>query len=251
MIPKIIHYCWLSDSPIPSELQNYIRTWKKHLPEYEFMLWNFDRFPKSQSKWVSEAFDNKKYAFAADYIRLYALYYYGGIYLDTDVEVLKSFNPLLNAREILCRETNGAPEVAVFGVEKHCEWIKICLDSYFDKSFIRDDGSFDMTPLPQVIQNILHNNGYILKDISNPTTIINSSNKEILILPYEYFSPKSYDTGKIHKTNKTVAIHHFKGSWLPWYNVLEKQICKKLGFHYKNYIGSAINKIKNFINKKF
>ena len=87
MISKIIHYCWLSNDPIPADLQKCMESWKKYLPDYEFMLWNFERFPKSQSKWVSDAFDNKKYAFAADYIRLYALYNYGGIYLDMDVEI--------------------------------------------------------------------------------------------------------------------------------------------------------------------
>ena len=95
MIPKIIHYCWLSSAPIPKSLQICMNTWKKVLPDYEYMLWNFDRFPKTKSKWVSDAFDNKKYAFAADYIRLYALYNYGGIYLDSDVTVYKSFNELL------------------------------------------------------------------------------------------------------------------------------------------------------------
>ena len=95
MIPKIIHYCWLSDDPVPSDLQKYMRTWKEKLPDYEFMKWDFNRFDKQSSKWVAQAFDNKKYAFAADYIRLYALYNYGGIYLDMDVEVLKSYNPFL------------------------------------------------------------------------------------------------------------------------------------------------------------
>ena len=81
MIPKIIHYCWLSNDPIPDDLKKCMDSWKEKLPDYEVMLWNFDRFPKTKSQWVSDAFDNKKYAFAADYIRLNALYNYGGIYL--------------------------------------------------------------------------------------------------------------------------------------------------------------------------
>lgn len=90
MIPKIIHYCWLSNDPIPADMQRYIESWKKFLPDYEFMLWNFSRFDINSSDWVKEAFKNKKYAFAADYIRLYALYNYGGIYMDMDVEVLET-----------------------------------------------------------------------------------------------------------------------------------------------------------------
>ena len=96
MIPKIIHYCWLSNDPIPENLQSYLKTWKEKLPDYEFILWNFNRFEKSSSKWVAQAFDNKKYAFAADYIRLFAVYNFGGFYLDMDIQVLKSFDDLLN-----------------------------------------------------------------------------------------------------------------------------------------------------------
>ena len=91
MIPKIIHYCWLSKDPIPKDMQMFIDGWYEKLPDYEFMLWDFNRFDIHSSQWVKEAFSKKKYAFAADYIRLYALYNYGGIYMDMDVEVLKSF----------------------------------------------------------------------------------------------------------------------------------------------------------------
>lgn len=244
MIPKIIHYCWLSDEPIPDSIQYYINSWKKHLSDYEFILWNFKVFDKKSSKWVSQAFDNKKYAFAADYIRLYALYNYGGIYLDTDVEVLQSFNPFLKEKEFLSRETTGGPEVAVLGVEKGSKWIKICLDRYKDRPFIKEDGSFDMIPLPQIVEETLHNNGYAFKDIQSFEEKSKLSINEIPILPSEYFSPKSYDTGKIYKTNKTVAIHHFNGSWLPWYVLLEKNICSFLSIKFKNYIGRIISKIR-------
>ena len=95
MIPKIIHLCWFSNDAYPKVISKCLATWDKYLKGYEIMLWNFDRFPKGKSKWVDEAFENKKYAFAADYIRAYALYNYGGIYLDSDVEVLKNLKPLL------------------------------------------------------------------------------------------------------------------------------------------------------------
>ena len=81
MIPKIIHYCWLSNNPIPSKLQEYMESWKKQLPDYEFILWNFERFDINSSIWVKQAFEAKKYAFAADYIRLFAVYHYGGIWI--------------------------------------------------------------------------------------------------------------------------------------------------------------------------
>ena len=89
MIPKVIHYCWLSDDPMPEESIRYIESWKKILTDYEFVLWDKNRFDIESVLWVKEAYYQKKYAFAADYIRLYAVYNYGGIYLDTDVEVVK------------------------------------------------------------------------------------------------------------------------------------------------------------------
>ena len=127
MIPKIIHYCWLSNDPVPSDLQKYMQTWKVKLPDYEFIKWDFKRFPKGKSKWVDQAFDKKKYAIAADYIRLFALYNYGGIYLDMDVEVLKSYDDLLPLSSMICFEANGTTiEAATIGSEKGCIWVKKC-----------------------------------------------------------------------------------------------------------------------------
>ena len=134
MIPKIIHWCWLSDDPIPDKLQHYMESWKKFLPDYEFIHWNFDRFPKGKSIWVDQAFEAHKYAFAADYIRLYALYNYGGFYLDMDVEVLKSFDTLLNHHLMLGYDSAGFPEVAAFGAEKENDWIGLCLEEYNQKT---------------------------------------------------------------------------------------------------------------------
>ena len=156
MIPKIIHYCWLSNNPIPSKLQEYMESWKKQLPDYEFILWNFERFDINSSIWVKQAFEAKKYAFAADYIRLFAVYHYGGIYMDMDVEVVKSFNPLLNNSCILGKEDSNAIEAGVFGAEKNAVWIKECLDYYEDRCFIRPDGSFDIKPLPLIMYDILY-----------------------------------------------------------------------------------------------
>ena len=95
MIPKVIHYCWLSGDPIPEKLQRCMDSWKKFLPDYEFVLWDLERFDIKTSQWVKEAFEARKYAFAADYIRLYAVYNYGGIYMDMDVEVVRPFDDLL------------------------------------------------------------------------------------------------------------------------------------------------------------
>ena len=119
MIPKTIHYCWLSNDPVPQKLQDCMATWKAKLPDYEFVLWNFDRFDINSSLWVKQAFEAKKYAFAADYIRLFAVYNYGGFYLDMDMEVLRSFNNLINNKIALAYENdNESIEAGCFGAEK-------------------------------------------------------------------------------------------------------------------------------------
>ena len=126
MIPKIIHYCWLSGEPYPVLVEKCINSWKKNLPEYDFVLWDANRVDTISNLWLKQAYENKKYAFAADYIRFYALYYYGGIYLDADVEVLKTFNDLLDQKQFLGEEAGGDIEAAVIGAEKGLEWIKEC-----------------------------------------------------------------------------------------------------------------------------
>lgn len=236
MIPKIIHYCWLSSDPIPKSLQTCMSTWKKVLPEYEYMLWNFDRFSKSKSKWVSDAFDNKKYAFAADYIRLYALYNYGGIYLDMDVEVKKTFNPFLNLNNMICfqNEKDKNFEVAAFGCKKGAEWIKTCLD-YFDTSHFastnnKGETNFDLEVLPHRIKRLLIENEVEFAEVSSLHEAESLESRGIIpIFPYDYFSPKSYDNMKICETSNTVCIHHFNGTWKPLSVKYKEKIAKIAG----------------------
>lgn len=230
MIPKIIHYCWLSKDPIPIQFEEYLESWKLHLPDYEFLLWNFENFDIDKSIWVKEAYEDKKYAFAADYIRLYAIYNYGGIYLDLDVELLKSFDPFLHLTSMICYEKQGnLPEMAVFGAEKNSEWVKACLSYYQQKRFINKGGS-DTKVLPVIVNEVLASNFKIVsvKSLAEASLRTNDPN-EIRILPSDFFSPKYYWTGKVEITEKTVCIHHFLGSWLPRHLKIEALICKYLG----------------------
>ena len=222
MIPKIIHYCWLSNDPIPSSLQEYMKSWKKFLPDYEFMLWNLDRFDKTSSIWVQEALKKKKYAFAADYIRLYAVYNYGGFYLDMDVEVLKPFNDLLNLKSVLCwQDGQDGFEAACFGAEKESSWIKECLNYYKNRHFILPDGKIDLKPLPNIMEDTLRANGYSIESSSSIDECFEKEkNKVLIVLPSTFFSPKSYQTGIITKTEQTYSIHHFAASWVNKYDNL-------------------------------
>lgn len=211
MIPKIIHYCWLSKDPVPQDLQYYMQSWKEKLPDYEFILWNFERFDINTSLWVKQAFENKKYAFAADYIRLYAVYNYGGIYLDMDIEVLKPFDDLLNSSIMLAYENDekSGIEAGVFGAEKGNEIISECLSYYKNRQFIKVDGTFDTIPLPKIMIKFVKNHSDI-----KPFT-------------KDYFTCKSYITGQILTTNNSYSIHNFAGSWLTVENKDRTQIIQK------------------------
>jgi hypothetical protein len=226
MIPKIIHYCWLSNDPIPADLLKYIDTWKEKLPDYKIMKWDFSVFEKSSSAWVSQAFDNKKYAFAADFIRLYAVYHYGGIYLDSDVEVLKSFDPYLQLPTMIGWQYNkDGLEVAAFGAEKEQAWIGDCLDYYKDRTFVKSDGSFDQNTLPLIVEDVLKSHHYQLIDVHNIQEAEEvKGEKDIPVFTTDYFSPKSAE-GVITLTENTVSIHHFAASWTsPTHRFIRKMV---------------------------
>lgn len=213
MIPKIIHYCWLSNEPFPANIQYCINSWKKILPDYELILWNFDRFPMGKSKWVDEAFTAKKFAFAADYIRLYALYHFGGIYLDSDVEVVKSFDELLSLPYFVGMEdTSFAIEASTMGFMKGHPLLKELLERYEGRSFYKKDGSMDIETLPQIIRTGI-NKSFTLKPIKHISDFENDP-LVVNVFPIDWFSPKKWDTKEINMTTNTFSIHHFAGSWL-------------------------------------
>jgi hypothetical protein len=192
-----------------------MKSWKK-LKGYEFVHWNMERFPLSKSVWVKEAFEAKKYAFAADYIRLYALYHYGGIYLDSDVEVLKPFDEFLELREMVGHEdcTTNRIELAAWGVEPHAPWVKLCLDYYEGRHFIKENGEFDMTPITHIVDDLLREHGYKLINVDSIENAKNvGGDKMISIFPQTFFSPKHFRTGKLMITKTTYCIHQYVVSW--------------------------------------
>lgn len=199
-----------------------MKSWKKFLPDYEFMLWNFDRFDKDSSVWVQEAFEKKKYAFAADFIRLYAVYNYGGFYFDMDVEVLRPLDDLLNLKSAVCwQDGQDGFEAACFGAEKGSSWIKECLDYYKNRHFVLPDGKIDIKPLPNIMEDTLRLNSYSIENTTSIEECLKKEKKEALtVLPNTFFSPKSYRTGLITKTEQTYTIHHFAASWVNKYDNL-------------------------------
>lgn len=215
MIPKILHLCWLSGNPYPTKIAKCIASWKKYLPDYEIMIWDTKRFNLEDSLWVKQAFENKKYAFAADYIRFYALYHHGGIYLDSDVEVLKSFDDLLHLPYFMGAEKAGTIEAAILGAEKGERWVKDCLDYYTNRPFIKQDGSMDIRKLPEIMVEEIQKKMpmHYLSDTNLKEIEKLDFKKEVIVMPDEYFSPKVFDSREVLITPNTYTIHHYQNSW--------------------------------------
>lgn len=215
MIPKIIHLCWLSGDPYPPKIAKCLASWKKHLPDYEVMLWDTNRFDLESSIWVKQAFEKKKYAFAADYIRFHALYYYGGIYLDSDVEVLKSFDDLLDLPYFIGAEKAQTPEAAIIAAEKGCDWIKRCLDYYENRCFIKEDGSLDIKKLPEIMVEQISKFKLVRVLSLNDSLNIRKLDMQNEVLEFNdaFFSPKVFDSREVEITPYTYAIHHYQNSW--------------------------------------
>lgn len=221
MIPKIIHFCWLSGDEYPELVKKCIKSWKTKLPDYEFVLWDTNKFDINTTLWTKQAFDEKKYAFAADYIRLYAVYTYGGIYLDTDVEVLKKFDDLLNLPYFIGNQYDGFLEAAIFGAEKNADWLQECLKYYDNRPFIKEDGSLDTVILPGIMQlQIKKTRTMSLMNPSDIKTISKTitNNNAFYLFPSEYFSPKNFKTDKILNTKNSYTIHHYDSAWLSFMN---------------------------------
>jgi Glycosyltransferase sugar-binding region containing DXD motif len=232
MIPKIIHFCWLSNDEYPKNIKKCIASWEEKLPDYEFILWDTKKFDINTTLWTKQAFETKKYAFAADYIRLYAIYTYGGIYLDTDVEVLKNFDALLNLPYFIGSQHDRLIEAAVFGAKKNSEWVLDCLKYYDDRSFLKNDGSLDTVILPKIMESQIRMSREIkiltadeVKHISQFCTNEMSFN----LFPFEYFSAKNYESRKVAKTYNTYTIHHFEHSWLSPISKLRRKFIMVLG----------------------
>ena len=218
MIPKIIHYCWFGHGQLPKLALKCIESWKKYLPDYQLKLWNEENFDINSNPYVKEAYEARKFAFVTDYVRLYALDQEGGIYMDTDVEVLKSLDNFLTLPAFSGFESAGFVPTGIMASEKNGFWVNEQLSYYNERHFILPDGKFDMTTNTQIISGIMKSNGFNLK---NSYQVYKNC---MHIFPYDYFSPLQY--GKLFITENTHCIHHFASSWNPEKRKLKKFILK-------------------------
>ena len=207
MIPKIIHYCWFGRGPMPELALKCIESWHKYLPDYEYKLWNEDNFDLNCNAYVKEAYEARKFAFVTDYVRLYALYTEGGIYMDTDVEVLKSYDDLLDLPAFTGYEGSKTypPVTGTMASEAGGEWVKEQLATYDTIHFVRPDGSLDLTTNTARISQIMRENGFVQNGKKQVY-------KQMHIFPVEYFCPRQ-TSGEILITENTYCDHHFMGTW--------------------------------------
>lgn len=207
MIPKKIHYCWFGRNPKSKLALKCIESWKQKLPDYEMIEWNEDTFDINENVFCKEAYEAKKWAFVTDYVRLKVLYEYGGIYMDTDVEVLDSLEDFLSNRAFSGFEDNCSVPTGIMASEAKHPFFAELLAYYNNRHFTLEDGTYDVTTNVQIITETASNKGLRL---DNTMQVV----EDFAFYPNDYFCPMSWKTRKLNITKNTKTIHHFAGSWL-------------------------------------
>lgn len=207
LIPKTIHYCWFGHGYKPKLVHKCIDSWKKHCKDYEIIEWNESSFNVNDSIYTAEAYKSKKYAFVSDYVRLYVMYNYGGIYLDTDVEIVRPLDVFLAQKAFSGFENEHWISTGIMASEKGIPIIKEFLEYYTNRHFIKPDGSLDLRTNVKIITEISEAHGFIA---NNKYQVIH----DFTIYPRDYFCPIDDSTGKKHVSENTAAIHWFTKSWM-------------------------------------
>lgn len=233
MIPRVIHYCWFGRNPLPKQVRDYIATWHKYCPEYEIKEWNEDNFNIHCNRYVYEAYKARKFAFVSDFARLYALYNEGGIYLDTDVEVRKTFDPFLRNKSFIGWEDNYLG-TGVLAATKGTQWVKNIMDSYISEPFIYWTGKLNSYPNPYRLNKVMK--CYGLK-MNHQYDILDD---DIAIYPIEILCANNHEKDELCIGENTVCIHYYAGTWSDKHLSIFKKITNRFKYLYikiYTYIG--------------
>lgn len=230
MIPKVIHYCWFGRNPLPPLALKCIESWKKYLPNYKIKEWNEDNFDVNIIPYTQEAYESKKYAFVSDYARFWILYHYGGLYFDTDVEVIKSMDDIIAKGPFMGCEKDaqpGATALAVapglgLGVNPGLGLYGELLQLYAGLHFIKENGRLSLKTVVNYTTELLCSHG--LKNITGIQEVAG-----VWIYPKEYFCPIDYVTKERIVTDKTYSIHHYAASWVTPWQALKNKIKRIIG----------------------
>lgn len=231
MIPKTIHYIWFGGAPLSKLARRCIDSWKRHCPDYEIVRWDETTFDISENMYCQEACQVGKWAFASDYARLKVLFEHGGIYMDTDVEVLRSLDDFLTDQAFSGFESSSSVQTGIMGAEAGNPFVRDLLARYKTRHFILEDGSLDLTTNVTEITSESVRRGL---ELNNTYQVVDG----FAFYPSDWFCPKDWRTKELKITANTHAIHHFDGSWV--------EPSKKMKQRIKNLIGQKrINSIKN------
>lgn len=240
-IPKIIHYCWFGND-IPKKFQKYIDTWTRICPEYEIMRWNESNSNLDSVEYLSKAVEAGRWAFVADYVRLEALYNYGGIYLDTDVELLGKFDHLLDEKVVFGFETSKQINGAIILAEKGNAFIKEVLEVYRGLIFDGKDIVETMTPIPYVLSKLVEKHGIRLDGVHQCVD-------GITVLSRDYFYPLSFEGEGKCFTKNTIAIHQYAGTWSNGITRLDVFLKKRFSISIQPIIKLA-SRLSRFVKSK-
>ena len=220
---KVIHYCWFGGNPLGEKELNCIESWKKYFPGYEIRRWDETNFDVGCCDYVAEAYDAKKWAFVSDYARFAILYEHGGLYFDTDVEVIRSFDDVLENGPFMGLETDPGPEARGgvapglglaanpglgLAANPGLGLYKFILDSYKTDHFVKLDGSLNLRTVVERVTDLLLLRGLTA---SPGIQVVDG----VSIFPAEYFNPTDLETGEVRVTENTHSIHHYDASWQP------------------------------------
>ena len=243
MIPKIIHYCWFGGKPLPKSAEKCIASWKKYLPGYEIKRWDESNFDVNAIPYTREAYAACKFAFVSDYARFWILYHYGGVYFDTDVEVIRPIDDIINRGGFLGVESNRNGIYTVnpglgFAATQGTAVIGEMVNLYSTFHFINTDGASDLKNIVEITTDYLSSKG-----LQNTDEIQDCCG--FTIYPKDYFCPIDYDTRELKITENTRTIHHYAESWVPRSTRFKNALSRLFG---KRFM-SCLIRIKAFVKK--